>query len=702
MSIEKYISPFVQSQFPQLYREYGPNFIAFVRAYYEWLENTGNPLNQARSLYEYGDIDETLDTFVKYFKNKYMLSIPQTLATDKILLVKHILDLYRSKGSLRAYELLFRILFNEDIKVYIPGDDLFRLSNNQFVKPVYLEVSQSIYLNDIVGKTIVDSTSMASAVVENYSKKLVNNKTINVLTLSAVEGSFKYGHRILCDDLYINSKGSKISKYEFDQLSSAEKTTYSLAIDISNAPYILGSLSSVGIINGGANFAVGDLINVQNEGKGGVARVASVRDENGKVTFTLVDGGSGYSVNAVVSVVGGNGSGATFKIGNLTDIELFRINTDVINDFYNTQLEVTGDGCNLEITGVSGTFYSGDTINSVANTVTRCLGITPIFNNALANGENVSNTSLGINNLTAYRVDGSLIYVHGSDITNANLTSGVVLISNTSGTVIRINSVTPTQNTYGSGTATFVNSSVITVTGDFGYYVPSFSVTSTNTGATATVTSLSRNTSWAFSAPTSEKKNLDEKIGLALTTFDLEVGTITYLSQINPGQGYASDPIVTITEPLIYDLRIPDKSGYKGKNSVVTAKAGTSKGIVNAVEIYDSGFGYSPGSYILMSSSNTENQTVVTGRAVVDTQGVGAGYFTSRSGFLSDTQHVIDSKYWQTQSYDIVAQRMLKFYEKFVRDLVHPSGIALFGSYRILSEINNEQASPESFSLASS
>ena len=135
MSIEKYVSPFIQSHFPAFYKEYGPNFIAFVKAYYEWMEFTGNPLQYARSIYDNTDIDNTADTFVKYFKNKYMLSIPESVVADKRLLTKHILDLYKSKGSLRAYELLFRILFNEDIQVYIPGDDVFKLSDNSYIIP---------------------------------------------------------------------------------------------------------------------------------------------------------------------------------------------------------------------------------------------------------------------------------------------------------------------------------------------------------------------------------------------------------------------------------------------------------------------------------------------------------------------------------------------------------------------------------------
>ena len=59
MTIEKFVSPFIAQQFPAFYKEEGPNFIAFLKAYYEWMESTGQTLNHARSLMEYADIDTT-------------------------------------------------------------------------------------------------------------------------------------------------------------------------------------------------------------------------------------------------------------------------------------------------------------------------------------------------------------------------------------------------------------------------------------------------------------------------------------------------------------------------------------------------------------------------------------------------------------------------------------------------------------------
>ena len=67
--IEKFISPFIAQQFPAFYRDEGPNFIAFVKAYYEWMEQSGNIIHESRSLLDYLDIDSTSESFLTYFKN---------------------------------------------------------------------------------------------------------------------------------------------------------------------------------------------------------------------------------------------------------------------------------------------------------------------------------------------------------------------------------------------------------------------------------------------------------------------------------------------------------------------------------------------------------------------------------------------------------------------------------------------------------
>jgi len=69
-AVEKYISNFVENQFPQFYQEDGPTFILFMKAYYEWMESDGNPIGEARSLFDNRDIDNTTENFLQHFQKK--------------------------------------------------------------------------------------------------------------------------------------------------------------------------------------------------------------------------------------------------------------------------------------------------------------------------------------------------------------------------------------------------------------------------------------------------------------------------------------------------------------------------------------------------------------------------------------------------------------------------------------------------------
>ena len=124
-TVEKRISNFIKSQLPSFYQSEGPAFSMFLEAYYEWLDEQ-SVIGKGRRLPETTDIDETADEYLDYFFKKYMHGIPKSLLGNKRLLEKHILDLYRSKGSIEGLKLLFRFLYNQEIEVYIPQVDVLR------------------------------------------------------------------------------------------------------------------------------------------------------------------------------------------------------------------------------------------------------------------------------------------------------------------------------------------------------------------------------------------------------------------------------------------------------------------------------------------------------------------------------------------------------------------------------------------------
>lgn len=320
MSIEKLISPYVASQLPRLYREEGPAFIAFVRAYYEWMESEGGLVNKEKSLPEYRDIDTTLEQYLVHFKNKYMIGLPENALGDKRTLQKHIKEIYSSKGTSQGLELLFRLLYNENSEVYLPGDDILRPSDGVWTQPVYLEVSVNPYNVLLIGEKITGRESRATAIVEDFQVRYINKRQINVLFLSNVRGDFKTNELILSNVIE-------------DPLESAT---------------VIGSMSEILVNESGFGFKIGDVLEV-GDGSGllGKAVVSSVSPRNGAVSFTIQHGGSGFANNSqyapnVINVtpvdLDNPGIGADFEIGELANTEVIVTAVDTITPYANTQL----------------------------------------------------------------------------------------------------------------------------------------------------------------------------------------------------------------------------------------------------------------------------------------------------------------------------------------------------------------------------
>ena len=59
MSTDEKISTIVDQQFPFFVRDDGPQLVAFVKAYYEYLEQSNNALEVSKNLLNYKDIDNT-------------------------------------------------------------------------------------------------------------------------------------------------------------------------------------------------------------------------------------------------------------------------------------------------------------------------------------------------------------------------------------------------------------------------------------------------------------------------------------------------------------------------------------------------------------------------------------------------------------------------------------------------------------------
>jgi len=274
---EKTVSNLIETHFPMFIQEEGPVFVEFAKSYYKWMEESGGAVYEARRLGEYRDIDNTVDSFLIYFKEKYLKNVQFNTAASTKKMVKHSLDLYRSKGSARAIDLLFKVVFNTPAEIYTPGDDLFKLSSGDWYEKVYLEITPSPSNIFFVGKQIIGLQSGTTAFVEKLTRKKVKNVYIEVFTISNLKNN---SHFITGETIKTASQSSVV-----------------------NNPRILGSLTSVTVLTGSNSFAAGDVVELHSSfGVGAMGLVTAVSEVTGKVDFLLVDGGFGYTTGANVVI----------------------------------------------------------------------------------------------------------------------------------------------------------------------------------------------------------------------------------------------------------------------------------------------------------------------------------------------------------------------------------------------------------------
>lgn len=359
--IEKFLTPFIQEQFPSFYREEGELFIAFTKQYYRWMEDnfqeliletpanflvgdivsqdttTGtivaiyddlylvqvddpgtsskfrcttdcaeltplesssggsslvllersyNVLFHSRRLPDYRDIDRTIEQFILQFKDKYLSDIQFTTATNKELFIKNSLDFYRSKGSERAIDLYFKLVYGFPARVYYPGDDVFKLSDNTFDEQVFLEVFDDPGTNRVFVDQIVEGTiSGATAYVERFVRYKRGSRFFSILYLDNLEGDFQTGEQIVAT-----------------------------VLDTTFTTKVIGSPTSLTILSSEPGFEIGnDLTAVTGTGYDSTVRVTATETKTGVVDFELLDGGWGFTAGAQVLA-----SNAIFRTAGIT------------------------------------------------------------------------------------------------------------------------------------------------------------------------------------------------------------------------------------------------------------------------------------------------------------------------------------------------------------------------------------------------
>lgn len=344
MAVDAKISKLVKNQFPDFYKEEGENFLAFIEAYYEYMEQNGKMTDAIRNLESYQDIATTTDDFIKYFINTFLPSVPLDVAADKKLMVKYINQFNQARGTLGAYRLLFRALYNENIEVEYPADQILKVSDGDWRKERYLVSAYDPETYNFIGKSIKGTESQAEALVEDIVRKNIRGRDIMQILLSNIKGKFN------------NLEPIRL-------LSDTAGTGHTTIVE--------AGIDNVTILSPGGEYRQGDVVDLISADKGlfGKVVVTETEDLGGTLTFSLVEGGSGYTTSigggTFINFSGGDGTDpASFQIGESDIVDRFAIaiNTNLVgsNTVYGSGAPTVtfADGLDRKMTTFANTLLS--------------------------------------------------------------------------------------------------------------------------------------------------------------------------------------------------------------------------------------------------------------------------------------------------------------------------------------------------------
>jgi hypothetical protein len=437
------IASVVKRQLPEFVREDYPTFVAFVEAYYEFLQSQGVDLSSFR------DIDKTLESFINEFKKELAYNLPLVVEDERFLLSR-IKDQYLSKGSEASYKLLFKLLYGKNVELVYPGRQMLIASDGRWNQEISV-FAQVDYgdADDIVGKLVdIQTAGRILRVLVDKKESLVGeidrivkigksyeiaatgvtgSNTITVATTTGIEiGQLvtapQNGGGIVGNTKVVSILGNVVT------LSNNNINTVNSSLIFSNELYeffldkrffgvinpgdlikfqdsfqarIVPATQSLSITQSGKNFRVGQVFELRSgAGTGALMKVTAVEEDGGIKYAEFIKFGLGYTANFALSILASNdvvsaGSINVAGSSTLTELNTYQSTTSGTISASSSSTTVTGTSTNFGQVGgvaVGDEIWTTDTtplfvgiVKSIASTTSLTLvGLSPQYEDGIS------------------------------------------------------------------------------------------------------------------------------------------------------------------------------------------------------------------------------------------------------------------------------------------------------------------------------
>lgn len=704
----------IPSQLPEFIRD-NPDyskFVAFIQAYYEWLEQTNNITDRSKNLLNYRDIDKTTNEFLQYFINDFLPYFPQDALADQKKLIKIARELYKTKGTPASYQFLFRVLYDSDFDLFYTKDAVLKASAGTWyvAKSLKLASTDNNWLN-VANYRIFGETTKTIATIENTVK---TGSKVEVF-ISNIERLFQSGEFV-----YVVDNNNQPVLFNGNKLRAK----------------IVGQISQVNIDpnNRGTFYSVGDPVIVygglnSETGLGAIAEVGSTTAGSIR-SIGVITGGFGYRADpqSLINISGAPGAIANIASLNPDAAGIANVSLIPINEI------VTAIG-----TTIGNTRYSFFSNNITANA-----------NTTLAN-------AFSFTGFTTYPISSVIINNGGGGITVAPSITAVSTydtnIVGVKGDLRTLGVLAPVQ--IANGGVGYVANDRIIISGGIGYGAYANVTNVSATGAITSVAYVTGSSPYPLGGmgyrstglPTLNVQSANTQAhgaslyvpgilgdGAAFSAVTDRAGSITTINLVDPGEDYISAPNVSlkITDILISNVNasVPPRRGdtlFQGANinvatyiatvnsiSLLTADADPTKDLYNIrvfnytstpnpklplritdkVDMLMANTAYPANAFYPGSPQYNENGTKFYGDGAAKGTAsflnglvIGQGQYLTSAGQPS-SYDVLQSSIYNNFTYQITVEKEIAKYRYTLLNLLHPAGMNVLGRYALKSSNN--------------
>jgi hypothetical protein len=325
------LSAVVSRQLPEHIREDYPTFVAFVEAYYEYLQAQGVDFTTIR------DIDRTLESFVDEFRKELAYNLPNITQNERFLL-QNVKDQYLAKGSEGSYKLLFKLLFGKEVELIYPGRSMLRASDGRWNQEISV-FAKVDYGNaeEVVGKLVDIQTPTRILRVLIDRRQDIVGEVDRIVLIDPTQQVYEFF----------------LDKRFFGVVSAGDRIRFRDEFQAT----ILPATQKLNITQPGKNFRVGQVFELRSgNGTGALMKVTTITDAGGIKYAEIIKFGIGYTADFAVSLLANNsitsiGSSATTSSSTLVQEPTYSSAGAGTISASSSSTTVTGTGTNFGQSG---------------------------------------------------------------------------------------------------------------------------------------------------------------------------------------------------------------------------------------------------------------------------------------------------------------------------------------------------------------